>query len=518
MRHRSTLGAWLALIIVPWLAIAQQGGERRLPNRAYLEQAKITLRWTSQVPVLSPQEYVTAMTLHEGVRVTAPAPSDDDSNAPEAKVLGKPKPKVDAESADEAPSAKTDADAPSAKPTSLADVATSDREGLIFLSTNRGMLYCLDDNTGKLNWAVKVGVQNSEVFPPAVVDQYIYATAGDSLMRIHRATGHILETRSLGTLATSGPAANKEFVYLQLSGRRFLCLTFNPDRVDYPFGKRDYVLTLWPTNWGYIADGEMENRPILLENMVVFVSDRGTVYSSRPASRNLVYRYFTFAPMSAPISTLETMLYCASSDFTLHALKLETGATRWRYISGYPINHKPVPFLNSVYITPEGNGLHCLDNQNGKPQWTNPSVTRFINASQKKVYGLDKDGNMLVVARSTGETLFSVPIPGFNVVPENQYNDRSYLATKDGLILCMHETDNVKPFLHPQRAPEAEKDDDNLRAARKPQGARDFFSGEGESKAKPKPKPKSKKGEDEDEEDKKDKKKKTPKKTTKKTK
>jgi hypothetical protein len=57
---------------------------------------------------------------------------------------------------------------------------------------------------------------------------------------------------------------------------------------------------------------------------------------------------------------------------------------------------------------------------------------------------------MLIIDRDNGKIQAKLPSSGLTISANNQVNDRMYLASPEGLIVCLHETASKEPFLHPQ--------------------------------------------------------------------
>ena len=70
-------------------------------------------------------------------------------------------------------------------------------------------------------------------------------------------------------------------------------------------------------------------------------------------------------------------------------------------------------------------------------------------ASNKKfVYATDRHGRLLVLDRETGNRLGALEEARDFVVPiTNEFTDRIYLSSNDGLVISMHDRHNSKPLL-----------------------------------------------------------------------
>jgi hypothetical protein len=67
--------------------------------------------------------------------------------------------------------------------------------------------------------------------------------------------------------------------------------------------------------------------------------------------------------------------------------------------------------------------------------------------SSAYVYALDRQGKLLVIDADRGTTLSSLDVSAFTLPVTNERNDRLYLASNSGLLLCMRDRLKVVPVL-----------------------------------------------------------------------
>lgn len=323
------------------------------------------------------------------------------------------------------------------------------QEDVLFVATDNGILHCLDSETGQIRWTQSVSDASGEVFPPALTKSFVFVTSNARMSQLDRQTGGIIQTKDLTSAASSGPGANEEFCYVQTVDNRISAIQLKPSADEalrkWPF-KRKY--TLPSVKWFFDAGSPLNNPPIVLHDRVLFTSANGVVFASVLDERSMYYRYIPGAAIAAPISFRDRTLYVATVDYNLFAVDAMTGETVWRFPSGYPIYRQPVPFADDVYLTPLGGGLFALDSANGSLRWVNESATRVVSASQTRLYAMNDTLRFFILDRKDGAILGGWPAYDFPISAYNQNSDRVYLATKDGLILCLAETANKTPFLH----------------------------------------------------------------------
>jgi hypothetical protein len=101
---------------------------------------------------------------------------------------------------------------------------------------------------------------------------------------------------------------------------------------------------------------------------------------------------------------------------------------------------------DSVFLAPERAGLYRLNRENGETIWRNTNADRFLAANPKFVYATDRTGRLLVLDRARGVQLGVYGAAWDYVVPvTNEITDRLFLASNDGLLVCLHDRDYARP-------------------------------------------------------------------------
>lgn len=336
----------------------------------------------------------------------------------------------------------------------------------LFATSSRGLIHCLDAETGSIRWTQTIGDNRENVFPPAITSDYAYVTSGTRLVALDRYNGEQLWSLELPAVASSGPAANDDFVYVQTADNKIaafaLKLSEENDKQPWPlkrkFNKR-------PMAWFYSAGGPMVDPPIVLPELIAFATTEGVVYASALKEKKILYRFYTYSRQAAPLAHLGTDLFVATEEFDIYAIDLQNGFLRWRFVAGYPVYKRPTPFMDDLFAVAEGAGLLCIANHDqpdkgikgGQLRWRSPNSLRLIGCSQSNAYAADLYNNFQIISREDGRQIASLPAMSFSVSSDNQFTDRLYMSTRDGLVLCLHEKQNVKPYYHPQEYEEPEK-------------------------------------------------------------
>ena len=137
-----------------------------------------------------------------------------------------------------------------------------------------------------------------------------------------------------------------------------------------------------------------------------------------------------------------------SEDSNLYAVDIRKEDTSWRFTFGTEIRRPISVIENQVFVSPEDGELHVLNAEDGRELWRYPRAQQFVAASANRVYVGDKYGRLLILDRSGGRTLGLWDTHNFDFRVLNESNDRLFLATRTGLVVCCHEKENKEPVVH----------------------------------------------------------------------
>jgi hypothetical protein len=176
-------------------------------------------------------------------------------------------------------------------------------------------------------------------------------------------------------------------------------------------------------------------------------SGRVAVFATTTDLRLTMYRFKADAPLAAPVGQYNDTAYVASTEYDVYALDMRAGKITWRFVSGTPITRKPEVNDDDVYISPNRPNLARVDRLSGEKLWSNPKADRFLAANKKFVYALDANGRLFVLDRKHGTILSTLDTRDFVVPVTNELTDRLFLASNDGLLVCLHDRDYPKPVV-----------------------------------------------------------------------
>jgi outer membrane protein assembly factor BamB len=379
--------------------------------------------------------------------------------------------------------------------------------GTLFVQTDKAMLHALDAETGQTLWAVQVGRRDHPSLRPAANQDLVAVINGSYLYVVNRHNGKQLWDCEIEGAPGAGPAMSDERAYVACVNGIVLSYMLQPVKAprqepgiapadessaegSAPEAMRreslrieqDYVPPLVCQSAGRAIVQPIITRENEGEEYVAWPTDRGFLFVGR-IDRNeqnqFAVRYRltteagiaarpTYLPPEAGIVGDSGIIYAASRDGYVHAVRENSGTALWRFSTGEPLVEPAVVVDKRVFAATQPGGMYCLDAKSGSQIWWAPDLLQFIASSKNRLYAVDRLNRMVVLDVSTGARLDALPFPTQAVRMYNDQNDRIYLVSESGLVQCLREVENVEPIVHrvPPKTRPAEPP-----AAKKPAGA-----------------------------------------------
>ena len=140
----------------------------------------------------------------------------------------------------------------------------------------------------------------------------------------------------------------------------------------------------------------------------------------------------------------------------------------WRENLATQVSTPPVVARGLVMIVSDiGNG-YAIDETTGDPLWTSsvPDLSRVLAITDKRVYAQRKAGQLVAIDRSSGKAIANLNRP-FAQGVLNTVNDRIFLRSMSGGLICLREPEAVYPILNlpPTKKEEVAKAPGNIKPA-----------------------------------------------------
>jgi hypothetical protein len=366
----------------------------------------------------------------------------------------------------------------------------------ILVECRSGAILSLNAATGALQWRAEVGKPYLPSIGFDVNARSVFVVKGARLYALDRQTGVIQWEYTLPNAAAAPPAADSEAIYVPLGDDRFIALqmpaeylpkvpalgkardivatlvtpedrgatpsdALNPQRFSAPdlsilspwreservAGPQPVIIYEYQTQTQ--IDTRLEQEPLIFSKGVLETGANGHFFAlSKGAPLHEFYTFDANSGVAAALGQHGNFAYIASQDFRIYALDMETGQVLWRFVTGGPIVRQPRVLDEDVFVATERSGLYRLNRASGEMLWRNTAANSFLAANKKFVYCKNPRGQLLILDRARGSLLatydgardFVVPMP-------NELTDRLFLASQDGLVICLHDRDYTTPLL-----------------------------------------------------------------------
>ncbi|HEV3258776.1 MAG TPA: PQQ-binding-like beta-propeller repeat protein [Gemmataceae bacterium] len=360
----------------------------------------------------------------------------------------------------------------------------------VLVQNRSGIVTLLDAGDGSTVWRAQPGHPYNVYHPLAYNSRSVFAVRGAILYCLDRKTGKQQWEFSLPHGVSATPFADDERFFLCLLTRELYCYELPeisaakekalrasaeqetgkaaPDAAkkrdkgaadssdrktdsDYNTPSPAEAKSKEPTEpkhlWTYGAETRLERVPLGTQDFLAVSGVDGIYFATSKFTGKPQYRLRAEAAVTAPLGQYGGTAYLASQDFNVYAVDIEGGRILWRFTARGPILQKPQVNDQDVYVAPYRSGLDRVQRTTGHQVWHNKDANRFLAANKKFVYAADQTGRLLVLDRIRGTQLSSYDARDFVVPISNEVTDRVFLASNDGLLLCLRDRDYPNPQL-----------------------------------------------------------------------
>lgn len=306
-------------------------------------------------------------------------------------------------------------------------------DNLLMVLTDAGLLQAIDGETGITQWKERIGRPYDPATMPAVDNEHIAIISGVNLSLLNRETGRPIWERKLSGAPLYRPALTDIAVLVSVSRGGI---------ESYPIGNPI------ESPDGYASFGKPTTPPLATPDYVCWASDRSSLFVEPLGENGTAVELKIFAPVEAEFAYHPGYAFAASVAGYIYCLDLSLGEIRWRSATGAAVRKQPVVVNGRVYVVNDLRELHCLDLATGDEQWQIEGVQGFLADAGERLYIRDEVGRVAVVDPGTGETLDAIDVGPLTESLANSWTDRLYLATPDGVVVCMREIGRTTPLQH----------------------------------------------------------------------
>ena len=294
------------------------------------------------------------------------------------------------------------------------------------------------------------------VSSPAIVDGVVYVGSNDgNLYALDQQTGAKKWAFKTGARVPSSPAVDQGLVYFGSYDGTFYAVESATGKLRWKFantGERRYAATHLH---GALPVGEVMpdpfdvylSSPAIAAGAVYFGSGDGNIYALDAATGALKWKFHTGDVVHASPAIADGKLYIGSWDSNFYALDAATGKELWRFKTGEDADiHNQVGIQSSatisdgvVYFGCRDSNLYALDAATGKKLWSFNNKGSWVIVSpvvhEGKLYFATSDTALLhAVDAKTGTPIASLQFSWPIFSSPSIAGATLYLAAQDGKL------------------------------------------------------------------------------------
>ena len=291
----------------------------------------------------------------------------------------------------------------------------------IYVGTEKGEFFCIDQSTGKMNWKFNAGhpIHSS----PAVQNGFVFfSDAKQTLYALTASTGKIVWQTSLGEnkyydwkfdFFWSSPTISGSYIFIGSGDGTLYAVNASTGKMI----------------WKFAATAQIRSTPAVFYNKVFFGDMNGQFYAVDSKTGKEIWNYKTNAVkfvndsfgfdrkgiVASPVIVDKKIIFGARDGF-MYNLDVETGKANWTFdyhitwvISSVATDGK------AVYAgTSDGKYVNAIDIETGKELWK--TSTSLVWSSpllvNDKIYAGGYDGYLYCIDKKTGTRANSVLYTG----------------------------------------------------------------------------------------------------------
>lgn len=287
---------------------------------------------------------------------------------------------------------------------------------------------------------------------PAVGGGVVYVGGEDGAVHALRlADGSPVWTAAVGAGATEALAVSGGRVYVGTRAGQLVCLR--------PPMMAEGIVAV--EEWRFQTRGPVMSCPVVTaQGLVVFGSDDGMCYAVDARGR-LVWSFATQGRVVAPVSLSArrlaapgpdgavsrpvTLVFCASTDGVLYALREHDGRPAWTFAANTPLHSAPAVLDDRLIIGTQDGAVYALETASGRLLWRQ-SLGAPVRASPAvadgRAYFACADGAVVALSLQDGRRLWTAEVFGqVLAAPIATRSPWLLVTTQAGMVYAVRRTD-----------------------------------------------------------------------------
>jgi outer membrane protein assembly factor BamB/nucleoside phosphorylase len=225
--------------------------------------------------------------------------------------------------------------------------------GMVYGSSDRGMVYAFDVNTGDQKWSSASAGAEIES-SPAVANRLVYVGSDDhSVYAFDARSGQVKWQFKTGGEVKSSPVVVDGMLYIGSNDHFLYALNASSGQ------------KLWATP----TNETIDSSPAVANGLVYVGSNDHSVYAFDARSGTQKWSYLAGDIFYSSPAIVNGVLYIGCSDHKLYALNTNDGTLKWAFSTGGEITSSPAVANGIVYIGAHDSNLYAIDAVSGTPKW-----------------------------------------------------------------------------------------------------------------------------------------------------
>jgi len=317
---------------------------------------------------------------------------------------------------------------------------------VLVATSERGLVQCLNGETGRTLWTNKVGGIRHPTTMAAVNETNVAVINGSTLYMLDRADGHVLWEKQTAHPPGAAPALSDELVFIpMIDGHMDVYYIKEPKRPAA----------------SYQSNGRCLVQPVVFRDAVAWPTDKANVYVGNSEVPGVRFRITSKDIINATPTSIRSaptfragpgntppLIFFASSDGYVYSAETLKGGIINRFSAGEPISQTPVAVDDQVYVVTDNGTLFCAGADDGQERWFVPGIKSLLAANFDRLYCLDRNNRVVGIDANTGSPLGGVNVGSVDYSFLNTQSDRIYVGTSGGVLICLHESRQHYPLVH----------------------------------------------------------------------
>ena len=326
------------------------------------------------------------------------------------------------------------------------------QNGLLYVGSNDGYVYCLDVDSGKLIWKFKSSATISS--SPALANGLVYFQSSDNQFYAVTAKSGKLKWSYAGAANVGFDGRCGGCASTEEGGWDFWVSSPLVTEQNVFFGSGDanvYALNALTgkVTWRFKTGGRVRASPALLHNTIYVGSLDGKMYALDAADGKLRWSFKTEGNKDFPVGEIQSsaavadgLVVFGSRDYFLYALDAETGKLSWKtqHEDSWIIS-SPAIANESVYAgSSDGRFLQKVDLKTGKEIWrAKMSLNVYSSPALTKdfVYAANARGEILALDHTTGKIKAGFLIDESILSSPVVYNGTVFIGAQNGNLYAI---------------------------------------------------------------------------------